>query len=179
MKRLSWILVLVLALTPALAAQVPEDSSTSPADQAEARQLREQVRQRWAEHVRSTLGLSDDQAGKLDATERRFEEQRQPIRARQRQINQALHTELAAQTPNEDRVKQLMSEREQNQLKLQHVNRDEDREMQGYLTPVQRARYQEERRRFQGRIVDALRQQRERRQNMPAPRARPRRRPPR
>jgi len=51
--------------------------------------------------------------------------------------------------------------------------------MQGYLTPVQRARYQEERRRFQGRIVDALRQQRERRQNMPAPRARPRRRPPR
>ena len=54
MKRLSWILVLVLALTPALAAQVPEDSSTSPADQAEARQLREQVRQRWAEHVAGT-----------------------------------------------------------------------------------------------------------------------------
>jgi len=171
--------VLMLVLTPALTAQVPGDSGAAPPADGEAQRLRAQVRQRWAEHVRTTLELSDAQAGKLDATERRFEEQRQPIRARQRQINQALHTELAAQTPNEDRVKQLMSEREQNQLKLQHVNRDEDREMQGYLTPVQRARYQEERRRFQGRIVDALRQQRERRQNMPAPRARPRRRPPR
>src|SRR5207248_4085715 len=48
-----------------------------PPDGPEAQQLRAQVRQRWAEHVRSTLGLSDDQAGKLDATERRFEEQRQ------------------------------------------------------------------------------------------------------
>jgi len=171
--------VLMLVLTPALTAQVPGDSGAAPPADGEAQRLRAQVRQRWAEHVRSTLELSDAQAGKLDATERRFEEQRQPIRARQRQINQALHTELAARTPNEDRVKQLMGEREQNQLKLQQVNRNEDREMQGYLTPVQRARYQEERRRFQGRIVDALRQQRERRQNMPAPRAGPRRRPPR
>ena len=178
MQRLAWILV--LAVAPALGAQVPDDSgATPPADQAEARQLRKEIRQRWTEHVRTTLGLSDAQAAKLDGTEQRFEEQRQPIRARQRQINQALNTELAAQTPNEDRVKQLMSEREQNQGTLQQVNRDEDQEMQGYLTPVQRARYQEERRRFQARLLDALRQQRERRQRMPAPRARPRRRPPR
>ena len=169
---------LVLALAPALPAQVPGDSgATPPADGAEARQLRAQVRQRWAEHVRTTLGLSDEQAGKLDATERRFEEQRQPIRARQRQLNQALNGELAAPAPNEERVKQLMSEREQNQLRLQQVNRDEDRDMQGYLTPVQRARYQDERRRFQGNIARALQQQRERRQHKPAPPPRPRRRP--
>ena len=87
----------------------------------------------------------------------------------------ALNTELAAQTPNEDRVKQLMSERQQNQLKLQGVNRDEDREMQGYLTPVQRARYQEARRRFQERVAELVRQRREQRQHLPAPRARPRR----
>ncbi|HEY6157025.1 MAG TPA: hypothetical protein VIV88_06200 [Gemmatimonadales bacterium] len=175
MKRLNWILALVLALTPALAAQVPDDSSTSPADQAEARQLRAQIRQRWTEHVRSTLALSDDQAGKLDATEQRFEQQRQPIRARQRQINQALNAELAAQSPNQDRVKQLMSERQQNQGTLQQVNRDEDREMQGYLTPVQRARYQEERRRFQERVAELVRHRREQRQHLPAPRVRARR----
>ena len=176
MKQLVW--MLAVALTPALAAQVPGDSGTAPpADAAEAGQLRAQVRQRWAEHVRSTLGLSDEQAGKLDATERRFEEQRQPIRARQRQLNQSLNAELAAQTPNEDRVKQLMSERQQNQVKLQQVNRDEDREMQGYLTPVQRARYQEERRRFQERVAELVRHRREERQRLPAPRVRPRRRP--
>jgi len=178
MKRLACILV--LALAPALAAQVPGDSGVAPPpDGAEAGQLRAQVRQRWAAHVRSSLGLSDDQAGKLDATEQRFEQQRQPIRAHQRQINQALNAELAAQTPNQDRVKQLMSERQQNQLKLQQVNRDEDREMQGYLTPVQRARYQEERRRFQERVAELVRHRREERQGPPLPRARPRRRPPR
>jgi len=174
--------ILVLALAPALAAQVPGDSGVAPPpppDGAEAGQLRAQVRQRWAVHVRSTLGLSDDQAGKLDATEQRFEQQRQPIRARQRQIKQALNAELAAQAPNQDRVKQLMSERQQNQLKLQQVNRDEDREMQGYLTPVQRARYQEERRRFQERVAELVRHRREERQRPPLPRARPRRRPPR
>ncbi len=180
MKRLACILV--LALAPALAAQVPGDSGVAPpppSDGAEAGQLRAQVRQRWAVHVRSTLGLSDDQAGKLEATEQRFEQQRQPIRARQRQINQALNAELATQAPNQDRVKQLMSERQQNQLKLQQVNRDEDREMQGYLTPVQRARYQEERRRFQERVAELVRHRREERQRPPLPRARPRRRPPR
>ena len=178
MKRLACILV--LALAPALAAQVPGDSGVvPPPDGAEAGQLRAQVRQRWATHVRSTLGLSDDQAGKLEATEQRFEQQRQPIRARQRQINQALNAELAAQAPNQDRVKQLMSERQQNQLTLQQVNRDEDREMQGYLTPVQRARYQEERRRFQERVAELVRHRREERQRPPLPRARPRRRPPR
>ena len=178
MKRLACILV--LALAPVLPAQVPGDSGVAPPpDGAEAGQLRAQVRQRWATHVRSTLGLSDDQAGKLEATEQRFEQQRQPIRARQRQINQALNAELATQAPNQDRVKQLMSERQQNQLKLQQVNRDEDREMQGYLTPVQRARYQEERRRFQERVAELVRHRREERQRPPLPRARPRRRPPR
>ena len=174
MQRLVWILV--LAVTPALAAQLPRDSGVAPpADEGEARQLRERVQQRWTEHVRSTLGLNAGQAGKLDATERRFEERRQPIRARQRDINQALRAELASGTPDQDRVKQLMSERQQNQVRWQEISRDEDREMQGYLTPVQRARYQEERRRLQERVAELVRHRREERQGMPAPRARPRR----
>ena len=117
--------------------------------------------------MRTTLGLSDDQTAKLQATEQRFEGQRQPIRARQREINQALNAELASGTPNQDRVKQLVNERQDNQLKLQQVNRDEAREMQGYLTPVQHARYQEERRRFQERVAEVVRHRRAARQQMP------------
>ena len=179
MNRFAWILL--LAFTPALAAQVPDSNATPSADQAEAGRLRAQIRQRWNEHVRSTLGLTDDQAAKLQATEQRFEEQRQPIRARQREINAALNAELAAGTPNQDRVMQLVNERADNQLKLQQVNRSEGREMQGYLTPVQHARYLEERRIFQNRIAQAREQRREERREQPAPRPRvrpaPRRRP--
>jgi Spy/CpxP family protein refolding chaperone len=175
MKRLACILVVVLS--PALAAQGPDSSATPQADQAEAGRLRAQIRHIWNEHVRSTLGLTDDQATKLQATEQRFDEQRQPIRAQQREINQALSTELASGTPNQDRVKQLLNERADNQLKLQQINRSEAREMQGYLTPVQHARYQEARRIFQDRIAKAREQRREERQRLPAPGPRPRRRP--
>jgi len=64
-------------------------------------------------------------------------------------------------------VKQLVNERQDNQLKLQQVNRDEAREMQGYLTPVQHARYQEERRRFLERVAEVVRHRREARRQMP------------
>src|SRR2546429_639801 len=164
MKSLVW--CLLLATTLPLTAQEPEDTAAALPPNgggAEAQQLRKQIRQRWNEHVRSTLGLSDEQTVKLQTTEQRFEGQRQPIRARQREINQALNTELALGTPNQDRVRQLVDERQDNQLKLQQVNRDEARDMQGYLTPVQHARYQEERRRFQERVAELVRHRREQR----------------
>lgn len=180
MPRCAWLLVLVLA--PGLAAQAPGDSGAAPPSSpngAEARELRAEVRERWKAHVRSTLGLNDDQTAHLEATEQRFEAQRQPLRAQQRDVNEALKAELSAGTPNQDRVKQLISARQENQLKLQQMNRDEDREMQGYLTPVQRARYQEERRRFQERVAELVRHRREQQRPVrPPPRPAPRRRRP-
>jgi Spy/CpxP family protein refolding chaperone len=177
MKRLAWTLLLIL--TPALVAQEPGDSGQGPpANGPEAQQIRKQIRARWNEHVRSTLGLTDEQSTKLQATEERFEGQRQPIRARQRKINQVLNSELASGTPNQDHVRQLVNERQDNQLKLQQVNREEAREMQGYLTPVQHARYQEERRKFQERVAQVRQQLRQERREMVRPRgAGPRKRP--
>jgi len=165
MKRLVW--MLFLFVTSVLVGQEPDSGQGPPANGPEAQQIRQQIRQRWNEHIRSTLGLSDDQAKKLQETEERFEGQRRPMRARQREISQQLNAELASGTPNQDRVKQLINERQDNQLKLQQFNRDEAREMQGYLTPVQHARYQEERRRFQERVAQVLRQRREERREMP------------
>lgn len=176
MRHFVWILMFVVA--GPLASQEPEDSAGAPpANSAEAQQLRQQIRQRWNEHVRSTLGLNDDQTVKLQATEQRFEGQRQPIRARQREINEALNGELSSDTPNQQRVQQLITERQDNQLKLQQVNRAEAQEMQSYLTPVQHARYQEERRRFQERVAELMRHRREQRRPMVGPRGGARRRP--
>jgi len=173
MKSLVW--VLMLATTLPLVAQEPGDSGATPSNGAEAQQLRKQIRQRWYEHVRTTLALSDEQATKLQGTEQRFEEQRQPLRARQRELNQTLNGELAAGTPNQERVKQLINERQENQRKLQELNRSEDRERQAFLTPAQRARYQEERRKFQERVAEVVRHRRERQRQGLGPRKRPRR----
>jgi Spy/CpxP family protein refolding chaperone len=177
MRHCAWLLVVVLA--PGLAAQVPGDSGAAqPASPngAETRELRAEVRERWKAHVRSTLELTADQATQLAATEQRFEAQRQPVRAQQRDISAALTAELASGTPNQDRVKQLVSVRQENQLTLQQMNRDEDRELQGYLTPVQHARYQDERRRFQERVAELVRHRRDQQRPVrPPPRPAPRR----
>src|SRR5437879_12012239 len=149
MKPFTWVLMLATSLPRV--AHGRADTAAAPPNGAEAQQLRKQIRQRWNEHVRTTLGLSDDQTAKLQATEQRFEGQRQPIRARQREINQALNAELASGTPNQDRVKQLVNERQDNQLKLQQVHGDEAREVQGCLRPVQHAGYKVGRRRIKGR----------------------------
>src|SRR3989449_9605112 len=113
MKSFTWVLMLATTLPPV--AREPADTAAAPPNGPEAQQLRKQIRQRWNEHVRTTLGLSDDQTAKLQATEQRFEGQRQPIRARQREINQALNAELASGTPNQDRVKQLVNERQRSE----------------------------------------------------------------
>src|SRR5437667_11869918 len=165
MKRFVWILMLRQAGT-VVGTGACGSGSWAP-DGAEARDLRKRIRQRWNEHVRSTLALSDEQTAKLQGTEQRFEEQRQPLRGRQREITETLNAELAAGAPNQERVKQLMNERQENQRTLQEINRSEDREMQAYLSPVQRARYQEERRRFQERVAEVVRHRREERRQVP------------
>lgn len=154
MRRL--LSLLLVALAPGLAAQQPTDSGVRP-DAEQVRALRQQVHQRWQERVRSTLQLSDGQAAQLDETELRFDAQRQPIRARQRALTQALRAELQASAPDQSRVTQLMSQQQENRLKLQQLDRDQDREMQGYLSPVQRARYQNERRQFQEKVAEIIR----------------------
>jgi Spy/CpxP family protein refolding chaperone len=175
MKRLSWIGLLVLA--PALAAQVPADSGMRP-DAEQVKALREQVRQRWNERVRSALELNDEQAAKLQQTEQRFDAQRQPIRARQRDVNQALRAELQSSAPEQSRVTELMNEQQQNRAKIQEIDRNQDREMQGYLSPVQRARYQNERRQFQEKVAEIVRHRPpQRRAPPPPPRAGGRKRP--
>src|SRR2546426_758280 len=56
MKSFTW--VLMLATTLPLVAQEPADTAPAPSNGAEAQQLRKQIRQRWNEQVRTTLGLS-------------------------------------------------------------------------------------------------------------------------
>src|SRR5437899_10749430 len=114
MNRLAWIVLIVLA--PALGAQVPGDSGAAqpPTDAAQAERLRSQILQRWNDHVRSRLGLSDEQATKLQATEQRFEAQRQPVRAHQRELNQALRAEQALGPTNRDRTLKSMHDQHEN-----------------------------------------------------------------
>jgi len=136
MKRFLWVLLLGTA-APALPAQNPPDSS----DEVEAQQLRQQIRERWSQRVRQDLSLSDEQAAKLQATEQKFMQQRIGLAQRQRDINEALRGQLQpGVAANPDSVRRLMDGRDRNRAALAQVERDEDKEVGGYLTPVQHAR---------------------------------------
>ncbi|HYS22194.1 MAG TPA: hypothetical protein VEO73_13980 [Gemmatimonadales bacterium] len=154
-----WVTVLALAVSaPAAQAQQPDSAGLEDPD---VPALRQQIRQRWHEHVRQILGLSDDQATKVQSTEDRFEQLRVLHRGQIRDINRQLNEELRGGNPNNGRVNQLIQQRQETRMMLEQLNRDEDKEMAGYLSPPQRVRYQQERVRLQERIAEFVRHRRE------------------
>ena len=140
--------ILLLAAVPAgLSAQAGADSS------AQADNLRHLVRARWHEHIVTQLQLSPDQAGKLQTTEDKYDAMRQPIQQRQVAIAEELNRQLQPGVgANNDVVNKLMTERQDNRGRLQDIDRQQDQEMAGYLTPVQRVRYQRQRELFIRRV---------------------------
>jgi hypothetical protein len=158
MKRILWVALLLLA--PALAAQNPGDSGR---DRGQAQRLRQQVLARWRARVRTELQLNDDQAAKLQATEERFLARRRDIAEQQRAVVQELRDQLQpGVAANGDSVRKLMDARAQNRAALIELEGDEDREIAEYLSPVQHARYQLMRQRFQEWIAEMRRERRER-----------------
>jgi len=155
----AWVTILALVVGAAAArAQQPDSTGV---EQPDVQALRQEIRQRWREHVRETLGLTDDQGGKVQATEDRFEQLRVQHRGQIRDINRQLNDELRAGTPNNERVNQLIQHRQERRMRLEQLNRDEDKERAGYLSPPQRVRYQQERVRLQERIAEFVRHRRE------------------
>src|SRR2546422_1389760 len=170
MKQVLFVMLLALARAlPTLEAQTPSDTS----GEAEAEQLRQQIRQRWNARVRQELNLSDDQAAKLQGTEQKFTQQRVDLAQRQRAINEALRGQLRPGIgANSDSVRRLMDARDRNRAALAEIDRNENREAAGYLTPVQQARYQMMREQLRRRIQE-IREQRRRRGEMMGPRRAP------
>jgi Spy/CpxP family protein refolding chaperone len=155
----SWLFApaLLLAVSGLARAQQPE-STVAEAKDSDVEALRTQIRQRWHEHIRQTLGLSDEQAAKVQGTEDRFEQQRMQYRTQLRDINRRLNGEMLAERPNNDNINDLIRQRQETRLSLEQVDRDQDREMAGYLSPMQRVRYQQEVGRLRALILDRVRQ---------------------
>jgi Spy/CpxP family protein refolding chaperone len=154
MRNFMWVLGLLLA--PALAAQ--QDSTTLP-DSAERERLQQEIERRFGVVVQRQLGLSNDQAGKLRATEERFRMRRRVIVRQQLLLRFGLQEQMRpGQAANPDSVRRLMDAMQANRGDLLRLDQDQDREMSGYLTPVQRAQYQMLRERLMRRLQEVRRE---------------------
>jgi len=153
------VLLLLLALAPAAAAQNPDAQGEAP---PQVEMLRGQIRERWHARVRQELNLTDEQAAKLQATEDRYLERRRTVMVRQRAVLMGLRAQLQpGAAANPDSVRTLMDARDENRAALLDIERAESHEMAGYLSAVQLARYQVMRQRLQERILEMRRMRRQ------------------
>jgi Spy/CpxP family protein refolding chaperone len=149
MKRL--VPLLWLAIAAGLGAQQPTDSGSAP--RRDAQDLIRQIEQRFHERVRNRLGLTDEQDAKLMATEQRIRARRQVLLARQRAIEEGLDDQMRpGVAANPDSVRRLMDARQTLRADRLKLDEEEDREMAGYLSPVQRAQFQQMRENFRVRL---------------------------
>jgi hypothetical protein len=164
MKRVLWMVGLVLA--PAVAvAQEPADTGQERRVEA----LRIEIERRFAERVRADLRLTDDQANRLKATQERFGVRRRELMRQQMQHRMALQRQMQpGYAANADSVRIHMDGMQRGRADLLKVEQDEDREMAGYMTPVQRAQFQMMRQRFLERVME-MRGQRGMRRGEPGP----------
>jgi Spy/CpxP family protein refolding chaperone len=106
--------------------------------------LTRQIRQRFDAVVRKQLNLSDDQARQLTAAEARFQPQRNQLQRDERQARLALREALqdSSGTPDQAKISRYMDQLVQAQHRRADLLEAEQKELGGFLTPLQRARYQ-------------------------------------
>jgi len=149
-KLLLWLLA--LAFASGLGAQTPPDS-------ARAEELRLEIERRFGERVRTELALTDEQTTKLKATQERFGERRRALMRAQMERRRGLQGQMRPGVQaNADSVRKLMDAMHAGRQDMLKVEQDEDREMSGYLSPVQRAQFQMMRQRFVERVQEVRRE---------------------
>ncbi|HXQ30237.1 MAG TPA: Spy/CpxP family protein refolding chaperone [Gemmatimonadales bacterium] len=135
MRRIGTLLMLAV-LAPALGAQAPGDSGGAHS----RKEWRDRFEKQREARIKEALGLTDDQATKLSATEKKFAAQRRSAFEEMRGVHEALRGQLRpGVAANSDSVRKLLDAEEHGEEALAQLRHDERHEMATYLSPVQLA----------------------------------------
>jgi len=151
---------LAVMLAPSLAAQQRDTTPGAGAgatrnDTAEARALRDRIEAAFSERVQENLNLTPEQATKLRATQELYSGRRRTLMQQQQERRRAIDDQMQpGVAANQDSLRKLLDAQRAGRADLAKIEQDEDREMSGYLTPVQRARYQQMRGRLMQRVME-------------------------
>ena len=131
-------------------AQRPDSGAKRPAGRgglrgqppAERQMLQRQVRQAFAKAVRRQLNLSDDQMRKLQSVDLKYERQRIALLRDERQARQGLKSTMDDSTNvDQAKVDGFLSQLVKAQRTRADLLEGEQKELTGFLTPLQRAKY--------------------------------------
>jgi periplasmic protein CpxP/Spy len=138
MKRMSGLTILALLLTGVAA----HAQQAIAAPQGNRTALEQQFRERTAKLVQQRLGLNDAQLVKLEQSNARYSPQLRQLAAQERDIRGQLRQEMmAGNSANQQHVSDLIDAALRLQRQRLGIVEAEQKELAGFLTPVQRARY--------------------------------------
>jgi hypothetical protein len=104
--------------------------------------LEQQVRERIAKVTKEQLGLSDQQMAKLQATNKKYDDQRRLIVDQERDIRMSLRDEmLRPDSARQGQVAALLDRVIKTQRQRVDLAEQEQKELAVFLTPLQRAKY--------------------------------------
>jgi len=110
--------------------------------QPDRAQLEQQIRNRIGNQLKQGLNLSDDQFAKLQATNKRFEERRHLLVEQERDVRMGMRDlMIAGDTTNQAKVSATLDKMLQVQRQRFELVEQEQKELSGYLSPMQRAHF--------------------------------------
>ncbi len=132
---------LMLACSATLSAQRGAGDSTAQARPNRAN-LEQQVQERMAQVTKERLGATDAQMAKLQETNKKFDEKRRLIVDQERDIRMSLRDEmLRPDSARQGQVAALLDRVIKAQRQRVDIQEQEQKELSGFLTPLQRAKY--------------------------------------
>jgi coenzyme F420-reducing hydrogenase alpha subunit len=122
--------------------------------------LEQELRQKVAEKAKAALNLSDDQFEKLKQVDAKYEEQQTALDVRETRTRRALRQSLtaASSADQERRTGDLFDQLLQVQSQRVDLMKAEQKDLSGFLSNSQRARYQALRETMRRQIQDAIAQ---------------------
>ncbi len=104
--------------------------------------MEQQIRNRIGNQLKKGLNLSDDQFAKLQATNKKFEEKRRLLNEQERDARMAMRDlMIAGDTANAVKVNGGIDKLLQYQRQRFELVEQEQKELAGFMTPMQRARF--------------------------------------
>jgi len=132
---------LMLASSATLSAQRGAGDSTAQPRPNRAN-LEQQVQERMAQVTKERLGATDAQMAKLQETNKKFDEKRRLIVDQERDIRMSLRDEmLRPDSARQGQVAALLDRVIKAQRQRVDIQEQEQKELSGFLTPLQRAKY--------------------------------------
>lgn len=130
----------ILALLVSGGAAHAQDTAAAPKGNRAA--LEQQFQERTAKLAQQRLGLTDAQLEKLEKSNARFAPQLRQLAAQERDIRRQLRQEMmAGNSANQQHVSDLIDASLRLQKQRIATVEAEQKDLAGFLTPVQRARY--------------------------------------